>query len=122
MANMVLLDNRTVHAYDLEELWVEYDGDIYYVYLVDYDDKTINLAKKDRLEDIDIPISTTKPFKTVIPDVYTGQVLYVGEDVNKPTIMTIVEYQEDTKYSYLLKNEKGYSICATPFELVSIDY
>lgn len=122
MANTVLLDNRPVHAYDLEELWVEYDGDIYYVYSVDYDDKTINLAKKDRLEDIDIPISTTKPFKTVIPDVYIGQVLYVGEDVTKPTLMTIVEYQEDTKYSYLLNNEKGYSVWATPFELVSIDY
>lgn len=122
MANMVLLDNRPVHAYDLEELWVEYDGDIYYVYFVNYDDKTIKLAKKDRLESVDIPISTTKPFKTIIPEIYTGQVLYVGEDVTEPTLMIIVEYQENTKYSYFLKKENGHCIWATPFELVSIDY
>lgn len=122
MSIYVLLDGQPVSAYTIEDTWVEFEDDIYFVYYIDADDKKIILDYKSGDDDRAIPISTEISFKSIEPKRYKDYVIYTGEDVTEPTVMRIVEYSKTDKYSYKLEAKNGEEFWATPYELESIDF
>lgn len=122
MSIYVLLDGQPVSAYTVEDTWVEFEDDIYFVYYIDADDNKIILDYKSGDDDRAIPISTEISFKSVEPKLYKDYVIYIGEDVTEPTVMRIVEYSKTDKYSYKLEAKNGEEFWATPYELESIDF
>lgn len=122
MSIYVLLDGQPVSAYTVEDTWVEFEDNIYFVYYIDADDNKIILDYKSGDDDRAIPISTEISFKSVEPKLYKDYVIYIGEDVTEPTVMRIVEYSKTDKYSYKLEAKNGEEFWATPYELESIDF
>ena len=122
MSIYVLLDGQPVSAYTVEDTWVAFEDDIYFVYYIDADDNKIILDYKSGDDDRAIPISTEISFKAVEPKLYKDYVIYTGEDVTEPTVMRIVEYSKTDKYSYKLEAKNGEEFWATPYELESIDF
>lgn len=122
MSIYVLLDGQPVSAYTIEDTWVEFEDDIYFVYYIDADDNKIILDYKSGDDDRAIPISTEISFKSIEPKRYKDYVIYTGEDVTEPTVMRIVEYSKTDKYSYKLEAKNGEEFWATPYELESIDF
>ena len=122
MSIYVLLDGQPISAYTVEDTWVEFEDDIYFVYYIDADDNKIILDYKSGDDDRAIPISTEISFKSVEPKLYKDYVIYIGEDVTEPTVMRIVEYSKTDKYSYKLEAKNGEEFWATPYELESIDF
>lgn len=126
MSIYVLLDGQPISAYTVEDTWVEFEDNIYFVYYIDADDNKIildyKLDYKSGDDDRAIPISTEISFKSVEPKLYKDYVIYIGEDVTEPTVMRIVEYSKTDKYSYKLEAKNGEEFWATPYELESIDF
>lgn len=122
MSIYVLLDGQLISAYTVEDTWVEFEDNIYFVYYIDADDNKIILDYKSGDDDRAIPISTEISFKSVEPKLYKDYVIYIGEDVTEPTVMRIVEYSKTDKYSYKLEAKNGEEFWATPYELESIDF
>ena len=122
MSIYVLLDGQPISAYTVEDTWVEFEDNIYFVYYIDADDNKIILDYKSGDDDRAIPISTEISFKSVEPKLYKDYVIYIGEDITEPTVMRIVEYSKTDKYSYKLEAKNGEEFWATPYELESIDF
>lgn len=122
MSIYVLLDGQPVSAYTVEDTWVEFEDNIYFVYYIDADDNKIILDYKSGDDNRAIPISTDISFKSVEPKRYKDYVIYTVEDVTEPTVMRIVEYSKTNKYSYKLEAKNGEEFWATPYELESIDF
>ena len=122
MSIYVLLDGQPISAYTVEDTWVEFEDNIYFVYYIDADDNKIILDYKSGDDDRAILISTEISFKSVEPKLYKDYVIYIGEDVTEPTVMRIVEYSKTDKYSYKLEAKNGEEFWATPYELESIDF
>lgn len=123
MTGTVLLDGHHVPINHLDKTWAEYDNDIYYVCCIrEPEVRRITLDNKRSMEYIEIEIPTEISFKSVELKVYTGTVIYTGEDVTEPTVMRIVKYSEKRKYSYQLEDENGETFWATPYEIEPIKF
>lgn len=118
----VFLDNVLVVAKEIQNTWVEYNGDVYYVFYVDMYDKEITLFGKTGGMSIGVMTSDNISFKSVQPKVYTGNVVYIGDGTTEPTVMSIVKYKAGFHNPYRLENDKGEIITATPYEVKPINF
>lgn len=118
----VFLDNVLVVAKEIQNTWVEYNGDVYYVFYVDMYDKEITLFGKTGGMSIGVMTSDDISFKSVQPKVYTGNVVYIGDGTTEPTVMSIVKYKAGFHNPYRLENDHGKIITATPYEVKPIDF
>ena len=118
----VFLDNVLVVAKEIQNTWVEYNGDVYYVFYVDMYDKEITLFGKTGGMSIGVMTSDDISFKSVQPKVYTGNVVYIGDGPTEPTVMSIVKYKAGFHNPYHLENDHGKIITATPYEVKPINF
>ena len=118
----VFLDNVRVVAKKIQNTWVEYNGDIYYVFYVDMYDNEITLYGKTGSVSIGVLTSDDISFKSVQQEVYTGNVVYIGDGTVEPTVMPIVKYKAGFHNPYRLENAQGEIITATPYEVEPIDF
>jgi hypothetical protein len=118
----VFLDNVLVVAKEIQNTWVEYNGDVYYVFYVDMYDKEITLFGKTGGMSIGVMTSDDISFKSVQQEVYTGNVVYIGDETTEPTVMPVVKYKVGFHKPYRLENAQGEIITATSYEVEPIDF
>lgn len=119
----ILLDNIPTDIYDVEDKWVMYKGEPYFVFFIDNDTNKITIINNDNTEIRDIVMTSDLAFTSVKPhEILTGQVLYTGREVAEPTLMTITECYKNQFFAYCLEDDKGEQIAATQFDVVPIDF
>ena len=119
----ILLDNIPTDIYDVEDKWVMYKGEPYFVFFIDNDTNKITIINNDNTEIRDIVMTSDLAFTSVKPhEILTGQVLYTGREVAEPTLMTIAECYENQFFAYCLEDDQGQQIAATQFDVVSINF
>lgn len=119
----ILLDNDPTNIYDLEDRWIMYNGEPYFVCFINDHTNEITLINNDKTDVRDIIMTSDLAFTSVKPhEILTGQVLYTGREVAQPTLMTIAECYENQFFAYCLEDDHGQQIAATQFDIVPINF
>lgn len=119
----ILLDNIPTDIYDIEDEWVLYKGEPYFICFIDDDTNEITIINKDNTQVLDIKITSDLVFTSLKHNkVLTGSVIYTGREVAEPTVMTIVEYYKNQFFTYCLEDDKGEQIASTQFDVVPINF
>lgn len=123
----ILFNDILCDANIIEALWVEYNGEIYYVDYVDEESEEICLASKRTIKprkDLVLTISSNLSFKYVTPPKTTGEyVVYNGHRRKQPTPTRVLNVLSFSKDSYHLYDEEAKEyFWATPYEVTEVTF
>lgn len=123
----IRFNNHLCNVHIIEDLWVEYNGDVYYVDYVNDESEEICLTSKRTIKprkDLVLTISSDLSFKHVTPPKTTSEyVIYNGHRRKQPTLTRVLNVLSFSKDSYHLYDEhtKTY-FWATPYEVTEVTF